>query len=56
MAVGEHQAACAKPVSKQDVFCSQEGVAASLQTWLAGVHLLFKASTAPVLCDHRILN
>lgn len=40
-------------LSRQDVFARQEGVAASLQTWLAGLHLLFKASTAPVLCDHR---
>lgn len=42
MAVGEHQAACAKPVSKQDVFSSQEGVAASLQTWLAEVTCYLK--------------
>lgn len=41
-------------VQKQDAFSSQEGVAASLQTQLAGVHLLFKASTALVLwCHHR---
>lgn len=53
MAEGEHQAACAKPVSRQDMTSSQEEVAASLQTLLAGMHLLFKASTAPVLCDHR---
>lgn len=32
---GEHQAVCAKPVGEQDVFSSQEGVAASLQAWLA---------------------
>lgn len=47
---GEHQAASAKPVGEQDVFSNQEGVAASLQAWLAALHLLFKA---PVLCDHR---
>lgn len=38
-----------KPLSKQDVFFRQEAAVISLQKWPAGLHLLFKAATIPVL-------